>query len=56
MLNREQIRKNCGNMGAPWETLLLNLVRVSIQRHIRELKHARFLSHGRQPEVCCFPV
>ena len=23
---------------------------------IRELKHATFLSHGRQPEVCCFPI
>ena len=23
---------------------------------IRELKHAKFLSHGRHPEVCCFPI
>ena len=23
---------------------------------IRELKHATFLNHGRQPEVCCFPI
>ena len=23
---------------------------------IRELKHATFLSHGRTPEVCCFPI
>ena len=23
---------------------------------IRELKHATFLSHARQPEVCCFPI
>ena len=22
----------------------------------RELKHATFLNHGRQPEVCCFPI
>ena len=22
----------------------------------RELKHATFLNHGRQPEICCFPI
>ena len=22
----------------------------------RELKHATFLNHGRQPEVCSFPI
>ena len=24
--------------------------------NIRELKRATFLSHGRQPEVCCFLI
>ena len=24
--------------------------------NIWELKHATFLSHGRQPEVCCIPI
>ena len=28
----------------------------SISNNTRELKHATFLSHGREPEVYCFPI
>lgn len=32
-------------------------LRMCIHPHsIRELKHATFLSQGRQPKVCCFPI
>ena len=37
------------------ENLKYESFRSSV-RTISELKHATFLSHGRQPEVCCFPI
>ena len=38
---------------AAFPLYLDNLIE-SVQRKV--LKHATFLNHGRQPEVCCFPI
>ena len=45
-----------------WQLLQFSVVlrrergQFAILLRIRELKRATFLSHGRQPEVCCFPI
>ena len=38
---------------AAFPLYLDNLIE-SVQRKV--LKHATFLNHGRQPEMCCFPI
>ena len=35
---------------------LTNRFHVAVRLFNRELKHEAFLSHGRQPEVCCFRI
>ena len=39
----------------PSHYLLPLLIAAENNRQIRELKHATFLSHGRQPNMSCFP-